>query len=66
MLKDKFKYYQNEESDSHLGVIDFNKVEASVYLLPDSSNTFKITVNGSDKQFIFRAQSSDEATEWVK
>lgn len=66
LKKDKFKYYDSNESITHLGVIDFNKVEASVYLLPDSKNTFKITVNGCTKEFIFRANNSKDASTWVR
>ena len=47
LRKDKFKYFEDEQSVMHLGVIDFNKVEASVYILPDSNETFKITVKDS-------------------
>ena len=47
LKRDKFKYYENEESFNHLGVIDFNKVEASVNILPDAQDTFKIALNGS-------------------
>ena len=66
MLKrDKFKYFLDENSSTHLGVIDFNKVEAAVYVFPRSKDTFKITVKDSKKEFKFRAANSDEAEDWV-
>lgn len=65
-MKDKFKYYDTKESVNHLGIIDFNKVEASAYLISDYEHGFKITVNGSDKEFIFKANNSKDAETWVK
>lgn len=66
LKRDKFKYYLNKETEEHLGVIDFNKVEASVYLIPDDVRTFKITINGCGKEFFFRASNSVDAKTWVK
>ena len=50
LKKDKFKYYDSQTSQKHLGVIDFNKVEASVYMIPDTDNSFKITASGVVKE----------------
>lgn len=66
LKRDKLKYYENEESINHLGVIDFNKVEASVYILTDDHCTFKIALKGSYKVFLFRASSSEDAALWVE
>lgn len=66
LKKDKFKYYDTKESINHLGVIDFNKVEASAHLTSQYEFGFKITVKGCDKEFIFRANNSKDAETWVK
>lgn len=65
LKRDKFKYYSTQESENHLGVIDFNKVEASVFYVPDSDVSFKITVNGTDKEFVFKAKNSKEWENWI-
>lgn len=65
LTKEKFKYYENQESLQHLGVIDFNKVEASVYPVVDTPKCFKITLNGSTKQLFFKAKDEDEWLKWV-
>jgi thiaminase len=64
LKKDKFKYYVKSDS-KHLGVVDFNKVEASVFLLPEDRNYFKITMNGCDKELVFKANNSEIARTWV-
>lgn len=52
LKEDKFKYYiQNDPKP--LGIIDFNKVEASVYLLTEDRDCFKVTMKGCDKELIF-------------
>lgn len=65
LKKDKFKYYGSNQSIAHLGVIDFNKVEATVYISPEDKATFKLTVKGQPKEFIFKARNSEEADDWV-
>ena len=63
--KDKFKYYESQIDKSHKGVINFDQVEASVFVIPDKTTCFKITWKGQSKEFVFKAESDEEALEWV-
>lgn len=51
---------------THLGVIDFNKIETFVEITPEDDKVFKISMRGHSKEIILKADDAEEATEWVE
>lgn len=60
----KFKYYNNEGSEFAKGVIDFNKVHATVQ--KHMRKGFRLHINQGEKTFYFKAANTEIRDEWFE